>query len=57
MCIYIYIYTHIYVYTYVCVDKYIYIYIYIHTVNKCLHFSICARHPCTGAVLIFNFNG
>ena len=20
----------------------------------CLHFSICARHPCAGAVLIFS---
>ena len=22
--------------------------------NKCLHFSICARHPCAGAMLIFS---
>ena len=61
-------YIYIYIYTYVCthiwiVNICIYIYIYNHhhnnnnnhcNNNSCLHFSICARHPCAGAILILS---
>ena len=45
------LYTHNYIYIYIYICIYIYIYIYIHI--YCLHFSICACHPCAGAMLIF----
>ena len=61
VCIYIYIYR-IYIYIYISASTYIFsffysIYIYIFILKKeinCLHFSICACHPCAGAMLIFS---
>ena len=47
--IYIYIYTHIHM-----LIIYIYIYIYMRVNKTCLHFSMCACHPCAGALLIFS---
>ena len=48
---------HIYIYDmYTCCvpyTVYMYMYIYIYIYN-CLHFSICACHPCAGAMLIFS---
>ena len=41
-------------------DVYIYVYIYIYNIKSYgevlswLHFSICAYHPCAGAMLIFS---
>ena len=49
--VYIYIYMHIYIYIYIIIIIIIiYIYIYIYG----LHFSICTRHPCAGAMLVFS---
>ena len=50
-----------------CINIHIYIYIYIHVaevtitqidmigiIKEVIHFSICARHPCAGAMLRFS---
>ena len=66
ICIYVHMCICIYIYIYICIHIYIYIYTHIHVyiyiyICICLHFSICACHPCAGAMLIFsasfNFNG
>ena len=64
---YIYIYIYICIYNYICIYIYIYMYTHLHTVSShilingpswlqsfLLHFSICARRPCAGAMLILS---